>query len=95
MLTIDEVEEKLNNKKIKIFEVVFLKKDGTERQMFFTINNELIQELGIVYKATKNRINNPEVVNVVELVKNGDEWQDAQYRSFRKDNVIKLEKAII
>lgn len=95
MLTLDEIEEKLSDKKIKIFEVLFLKKDGTERQMFFTIDNDLIKDLGITYKATKNRATNPDVVNVVELVKDGNEWRDAQYRSFRKDSVIKLEKAIL
>lgn len=95
MLTLGEVEEKLNDKNIKIFEVLFLKKDGTERKMFFTIDSDIIKELGVVYKATKSRASNPDVINVVELVKEGETWKDAQYRSFRKDSVIKLEKAIL
>ncbi len=95
MLTIAEVEEKLSDKNIKIFETTFLKKDGTERHMYFTIDNQIIEDLGIVYKSSKSRASNPEVANVVELVKNEDRWEDAQYRSFRKDSVIKLQKAIL
>lgn len=95
MLTVEEVEETLKNKDIKIFETVFKKKDGTERHMYFTIDNFLIEELGIVYKAVNSRAGNPDVVNVVELVKKENSWTDAQYRSFRKDSVISLEKAKI
>lgn len=95
MLTIEEVEKQLNDKSIKIFETTFKKKDGTERHMYFTINNEIIEDLGIVYKATKSRAANPDVVNVVELVKEADKWTNAQYRSFRKDSIIKLRKADI
>ena len=93
MLEITEVEKILDDKNVKIFETTFIKKDKTERHMFFTIDNDMIEQLGIVYKATKTRVSNPEVVNVVELVKDGDNWKDAQYRSFRKDSVVFLKKA--
>lgn len=97
MLTIEEVEKIIENKNIKIFETTFLKKDGTERHMYFTIDNEIIEDLGITYKATKSRASNPEVINVVELVKDkeNNKWVDAQYRSFRKDSVIQLSKAVV
>ena len=95
MLLIKEVEDILNDKNVKIFETVFIKRDGKERHMFFTIDNEIIEQLGIIYKATKTKASNPDVVNVVELVKNGNDWVDAQYRSFRKDSVMSLKKAII
>lgn len=95
MLAIDEVNKTLDDKNIKIFEITFMKKDGTERHMYFTINNEIIENLGVTYKATKSRVSNPDVINVVELVKDGDKWTDAQYRSFRKDSVIKIQKAVI
>lgn len=93
MLTIEEVERILEDEKIKIFETVFKKKDGTERHMYFTIDSEIIEDLGIAYKATKSRATSPDVVNVVELVKQENKWADAQYRSFRKDSVMKLQKA--
>jgi len=95
MLLIEEVEDILNDKTIKIFETTFMKKDGTERHMYFTIDNEIIDSLGITYKATKSRVSNPEVVNVVELIKNDEIWNNAQYRSFRKDSVLTLKKAMI
>ena len=95
MLEIAEVENILNDKTIKIFETTFMKKDQTERHMFFTIDNDMIEQLGITYKATKKRAHNPEVVNVVELTRDGEIWKDAQYRSFKKDSVILLKKAVI
>ena len=95
MLDIKEVEDILNDKNIKIFETIFIKRDNSERHMFFTIDNEMIEQLGITYKATKNKAQNPDIVNVVELVKNGDDWVNAQYRSFRKDSIVSLNKAII
>lgn len=59
-----------------IMEVVFTKKDGTERLMICTLSKEYLPE---TYVASGKKIN-PEVISVFDL-------ENSAWRSFRLDSV--------
>ena len=62
--------------KSRIVEFYFVKKDGTVRQAFGTLQDDIILPL---IKDTSNREPNPELVTYYDCVKK-------QFRSFRKEN---------
>ena len=62
--------------KTRIVEFYFVKKDGTVRQAFGTLQEDVILPL---IKDTSNREPNPELVTYYDTVKK-------QFRSFRKEN---------
>lgn len=68
----------VNLLKNSIVNVKFLKKDGTERDMRCTLNNQYLPEQTTAGSARKE---NPDVLAVYDLDK--DDW-----RSFRWDSII-------
>lgn len=62
--------------KSRIVEFYFIKKDGTVRQAFGTLQDDIILPL---IKDNSNREPNPELVTYFDTVKK-------QFRSFRKEN---------
>ena len=79
----DECKEQAKNiaecvkaMKSRIVEFYFIKKDGTVRQAFGTLQDEVILPL---INSDSNRIPNPELVTYYDTVKKS-------FRSFRKEN---------
>ena len=71
-----QIAECVKAMKTRIVEFYFVKKDGTVRQAFGTLQDEVILPL---IKDTSNREPNPELVTYYDTVKR-------QFRSFRKEN---------
>lgn len=71
-----QIAECVKAMKSRIVEFYFVKKDGTVRQAFGTLQDEVILPL---IKDTSNREPNPELVTYYDTVKR-------QFRSFRKEN---------
>ena len=71
-----QIAECVKAMKSRIVEFYFVKKDGTVRQAFGTLQDDVI--LPLIKDAT-NREPNPEVVTYFDCVKK-------QFRSFRKEN---------
>ena len=71
-----QIAECVKAMKSRIVEFYFVKKDGTVRQAFGTLQDDVI--LPLIKDAT-NREPNPEVVTYYDCVKK-------QFRSFRKEN---------
>ena len=71
-----QIAECVSQMKTRIVEFFFVKKDGTVRQAFGTLQDEII--LPLIKDAT-NREPNPELVTYFDTVKQ-------QFRSFRKEN---------
>lgn len=71
-----QIAECVKAMKSRIVEFYFVKKDGTVRQAFGTLQDEVILPL---IKDTSNREPNPELVTYFDTVKR-------QFRSFRKEN---------
>lgn len=74
--TAQQIEECVKAMKTRIVEFYFVKKDGTVRQAFGTLQDDIILPL---IKDTSNREPNPELVTYFDTVKQ-------QFRSFRKEN---------
>lgn len=74
--TATQIAECVKQMKSRIVEFFFTKKDGTVRQAFGTLQDEIILPL---IKDTSNREPNPELVTYFDTVKQ-------QFRSFRKEN---------
>ena len=74
--TATQIAECVKQMKSRIVEFFFTKKDGTVRQAFGTLQDEVILPL---IKDTSNREPNPELVTYFDTVKQ-------QFRSFRKEN---------
>ena len=74
--TAQQIAECVKQMKTRIVEFFFMKKDGTIRQAFGTLQDEIILPL---IKDTSNREPNPELVTYYDTVKQ-------QFRSFRKEN---------
>lgn len=83
-MTKDEILQKIQDR-TKNYSVTFIKSDGSERLMNFTLNSDLIDDFELTPKGTGNNAS-PEVLKVVELCENGM----TQWRSFRFDSVISL-----
>jgi len=75
-ITAQQIAECVKQMKSRIVEFYFVKKDGTVRQAFGTLQDEIILPL---IKDTTNREPNPELVTYYDTVKQ-------QFRSFRKEN---------
>lgn len=71
-----QIAECVKAMKSRIVEFYFVKKDGTTRQAFGTLQDDIILPL---IKDTSNREPNPELVTYYDTVKR-------QFRSFRKEN---------
>lgn len=71
-----EIAECVRAMKSRIVEFYFMKKDGTMRQAFGTLQDEIILPL---IKDTSNRMPNPDIVTYYDTEK-------AQFRSFKKCN---------
>jgi hypothetical protein len=71
-----QIAECVKQMKSRIVEFYFVKKDGTVRQAFGTLQDDIILPL---IKDTSNREPNPELVTYYDTVKQ-------QFRSFRKEN---------
>ena len=71
-----QIEECIEAMRTRIVEFYFIKKDGTVRQAFGTLQKDVILPL---IKDTSNREPNPELVTYYDTVKQ-------QFRSFRKEN---------
>lgn len=71
-----QIAECVKAMKSRIVEFFFMKKDGTVRQAFGTLQDDVI--LPLIKDAT-NREPNPELVTYFDTVKH-------QFRSFRKEN---------
>jgi len=71
-----QIAECVKAMKSRIVEFYFIKKDGTTRQAFGTLQDDVILPL---IKDTSNREPNPELVTYFDCVKR-------QFRSFRKEN---------
>ena len=71
-----QIAECVKAMKSRIVEFYFVKKDGTVRQAFGTLQDDIILPL---IKDTSNREPNPELVTYYDTVKQ-------QFRSFRKEN---------
>ena len=71
-----QIAECVKAMKTRIVEFYFVKKDGTVRQAFGTLQDDIILPL---IKDTSNREPNPELVTYYDTVKR-------QFRSFRKEN---------
>ena len=71
-----KIAELIAAMKTRIVEFYYKKKDGTLRQAFGTLQDEVILPL---IKDSTNREPNPEVVTYFDTVKH-------QFRSFRKEN---------
>ena len=76
METAQQIAECIKQMKSRIVEFFFVKKDGSVRQAFGTLQDEIILPL---IKDTSNREPNPELVTYFDTVKR-------QFRSFRKEN---------
>lgn len=74
--TATDIAECIHQMKNRIVEFFFLKKDGSVRQAFGTLQDEVILPL---ISDGSNREPNPEVVTYFDTVKK-------QFRSFRKEN---------
>lgn len=74
--TAQQIAECVKAMKQRIVEFYFIKKDGTTRQAFGTLQDDVILPL---IKDTSNREPNPELVTYYDTVKK-------QFRSFRKEN---------
>lgn len=75
-ITAQQIADCVKLMKERIVEFYFVKKDGTTRQAFGTLQDEVILPL---IKDTSNREPNPELVTYYDTVKQ-------QFRSFRKEN---------
>ena len=71
-----QIAECVKAMKSRIVEFYFVKKDGSVRQAFGTLQDDIILPL---IKDTSNREPNPELVTYYDTVKR-------QFRSFRKEN---------
>ena len=71
-----QIAECVKAMKTRIVEFYFVKKDGSVRQAFGTLQDNIILPL---IKDTSNREPNPELVTYFDTVKQ-------QFRSFRKEN---------
>lgn len=71
-----QIAECVKAMKNRIVEFYFIKKDGSVRQAFGTLQDDIILPL---IKDTSNREPNPELVTYYDTVKR-------QFRSFRKEN---------
>lgn len=71
-----QISECVKAMKTRIVEFYFVKKDGSVRQAFGTLQDNIILPL---IKDTSNREPNPELVTYFDTVKQ-------QFRSFRKEN---------
>lgn len=84
-MTREEIE---NHLKEGIVEVVFTKKDGTQRTMICTLMEEYIPPVflnGTEQMEKKTRAFNPDVLAVVDL-------EAKAWRSFRLDSVIEIQR---
>lgn len=75
-----QIAECVKAMKSRIVEFYFVKKDGTVRQAFGTLQDDVI--LPLIKDAT-NREPNPEVVTYFDCAKK-------QFRSFRKENFMRF-----
>ena len=71
-----QIEECVKQMKTRVVEFFFVKKDGTTRQAFGTLQEDIIRPH---IKSDSNREPNPELVTYFDMSKN-------QFRSFRKEN---------
>jgi len=71
-----QIAECIKAMKSRIVEFYFVKKDGTTRQAFGTLQDDVILPL---IKSDSNREPNPDLVTYFDCVKR-------QFRSFRKEN---------
>lgn len=71
-----QIAECVKAMKTRIVEFYFVKKDGTTRQAFGTLQDDIILPL---IGSSSNREPNPELVTYYDTVKR-------QFRSFRKEN---------
>ena len=85
-MTKDEILQKIQDK-TKNYSVKFIKSDGSERLMNFTLNSDLIDDFDLTPKGVGGH-SSPEVLKVVELCENGS----TQWRSFRFDSVVSLDE---
>jgi len=65
----------------KTVQVVFIKKDGTERKMLCTLNADLLPAQTDLEEAVQKKTPNPDVLAVWDLEAQG-------WRSFRYDSII-------
>jgi hypothetical protein len=65
----------------KTVQVVFIKKDGTERKMLCTLNPDLLPVQTDLEEAVQKKAPNPDVLAVWDLEAKG-------WRSFRYDSII-------
>lgn len=78
--TAADIAECIKAMKSRIVEFFFVKKDGSTRQAFGTLQDEVILPL---IGNTSNRPPNPELVTYYDCVKQ-------QFRSFRKENFLRF-----
>ena len=64
-----------------VLDVLFVKKDGTERKLKCTLRSDLLPTNDSVDDSTKTRKENTEVLQVYDLENDG-------WRSFRLDSII-------
>lgn len=70
----------------KTVQVVFIKKDGTERKMLCTLNADLLPAQTDLEEAVQKKATNPDVLAVWDLEAQG-------WRSFRYDSIIGFSEA--
>lgn len=70
----------------KTVQVVFIKKDGTERKMLCTLNADLLPAQTDLEEAVQKKTPNPDVLAVWDLEAQG-------WRSFRYDSIIGFSEA--
>jgi len=71
-----QIEECVQQMRTRVVEFYFVKKDGTTRQAFGTLQEDVIRPH---LKSDSNREPNPELVTYFDMTRN-------QFRSFRKEN---------
>lgn len=64
-----------------VLDVLFVKKDGTERKLKCTLRPDLLPPQENTSEQTKNRTENLEVIQAYDVENNG-------WRSFRLDSII-------
>lgn len=78
-------EEIINLLKERTCEVVFVKKDGTERTMLCTLQDSVIKNYLTESASSSTRKKSDEVIAVLDMEKTA-------WRSFRVDSVISIKK---
>jgi hypothetical protein len=86
-MTKDEILEKVKDK-TKNYKVNFTKADGSNREMKFTRDEDLMGDMNLTPKGTGHATSD-EALKVIELCDDGK----TQWRSFRYDSVISLEES--